>query len=176
MYTSTEKTYLYYKFNNIYYKVPTFGYLFKIIDFGRSIFTFHNKVFFNDTFEKHGEAEGQYTPPFNQLNFKDKEKSNRIEQNFHFDLCRLAITILEVCEFNSSMNYHNKQSFVDFIYNMTLTKDGGSLFNLEDNFNMYISISKYAANSHPKNIIQNIIFNSYRIKKKEFPKKTFYSI
>ena len=175
MYRGTDKTYLYYKFNNIYYKVPTFGYLFKIIDFGRSTFTFHNKVFFNDTFEKHGEAEGQYTEKDNYLNFKN-DKKEIIHQNFHFDLCRLAITILDVCKFDQNENYHNKQSFVDFIYNMTLTENGNSLFNLEDNFNMYISISKYASNSLPKNIIQNIIFNQYRITKKKFPKKTYYSV
>ena len=45
MYTSTSKTFLYYKYNNIYFKVPTYGYLFKIIDFGRSIFNFHNRLF-----------------------------------------------------------------------------------------------------------------------------------
>ena len=45
MYQRTDKTYLYYKFNNIYYKVPTYGYIFKIIDFGRAIFTFKNKLF-----------------------------------------------------------------------------------------------------------------------------------
>ena len=45
MYTSTSKTFLYYKYNNIYFKVPTYGYLFKIIDFGRSIFNFHNRFF-----------------------------------------------------------------------------------------------------------------------------------
>ena len=88
----------------------------------------------------------------------------------------MAITILDVCDFNKSINYHTKQYFVDFLYNMTLTQDGNSLYDLDDNFNMYISISKYAANSLPKNIIQNIIFNSYRIKKKEFPKKSYYSV
>ena len=174
MYRTTEKTYLYYKFNNIYYKVPTFGYLFKIIDFGRAIFTFHNKVFFNDTFERHGEAEGQYTEKYDYLNFKNKKEI--INQNFHFDLCRLAITILDVCDFDQMVNYKNKQSFVDFIYNMTLTENGNSLFDLEDNFNMYISISKFAKNSLPKDIIQHIIFNPYRIKKKVFPKKSFYSV
>ena len=42
---------------------------------------------------------------------------------------------------------------------MTLTENGNSLFDLEDNFNMYISISKFAKNSLPKDIIQHIIFN-----------------
>ena len=175
MFTSTNKTFLYYKFNNIYYKVPTYGYLFKIIDFGRSIFTFHNRLFFNDTFEKHGEAEGQYSKPFNKLSFQEKENTP-IKQNFHFDLCRLAITILDVCGFDKGMNYGTKQSFIDFIHNMTLTDNCESLYDLEDDFNMYIAISKYASNALPKNIIQNIIFNNYRIKKKEFPKKSYYTL
>jgi hypothetical protein len=173
MYTSTSKTYLYYKFNNIYFKIPTYGYLFKIIDFGRAIFTFHNRLFFNDTFEKHGEAEGQYSKPYNKLNFKDSNVINK--PNYHFDLCRLAITILDVCNYDKNINYKSKQSFIDFIYNMTLTKDCESLYDLDDDFNMYISIAKYACNSLPKNIIQNIIFNNFRIKKKDFPKKSYYS-
>ena len=175
MYTTTNKTFLYYKYNNIYFKVPTFGYLFKIIDFGRAIFKFHNKLFFNDTFEKHGEAEGQYSKPFNKLNFEDKNEK-KIPQNFNFDLCRLAITILDVSNYNKNKNYNKKQSFIDFIYNLTLTDTGDSLFDLEDNFNMYISIAKYSTNALPKQIIQNSIFNQYRIKKKEFPKKSFYSL
>jgi hypothetical protein len=173
MYTSTSKTFLYYKFNNIYFKIPTYGYLFKIIDFGRAIFTFHNRLFFNDTFEKHGEAEGQYSKPYNKLNFKDSNTNNK--PNYHFDLCRLAITILDVCDYDKDKNYKSKQSFIDFIYNMTLTKECESLYDLDDDFNMYISIAKYACNSLPKNIIQNIIFNKYRIKKKDFPKKSYYS-
>jgi hypothetical protein len=176
MFTTTNKTFIYYKFNNIYYKVPTYGYLFKIIDFGRAIFTFHNRLFFNDTFEKHGEAEGQYSKPFNKLYFQEKGKEKEIKQNFNFDLCRLAITILDVCEFNKNNNYGSKQSFIDFIYNMTMTDECKSLHELEDDFNMYIAISKYAANALPKTIIQNFIFNKYRIKKKEFPKKSYYSL
>ena len=35
--------------------------------------------------------------------------------------------------------------------------------------------SAVSCNSLPKNIIQNIIFNKFRIKKKDFPKKSFYS-
>ena len=86
MYSKTDKTYLYYKFNNIYFKVPTFGYIFKIIDFGRSIFTFENKLFFNDTFNKHGEAEGQYTYPNRHLLYTNFDKE-LIVPNYNFDLC-----------------------------------------------------------------------------------------
>ena len=72
--SKTEKTFLYYKFNNIYFKVPTYGYIFKIIDFGRSIFDFHKKTFFNDNFSKHGEAEGQYHYPIPPVDSYKKNK------------------------------------------------------------------------------------------------------
>ena len=175
MYKKTEKTYMYYKFNNIYYKVPTHGYIFKIIDFGRAIFTFHKKLFFNDTFHKHGEAGGQYSEPYNKL-FNNEIKDNIIKPNFNFDLCRLAITILEVCEYNKNKDYKEKQKIFDFIYNMTIDNHDNSLAALNDDFEMYVSISKYACSSKPKDILQNWIFNDYKIKKKYFPKKLYYDL
>ena len=49
VYVSTEKKYLYYKFNNSHYKVPTFGKIYKIIDFGRSIYKYKGKTFSTPT-------------------------------------------------------------------------------------------------------------------------------
>ena len=46
MYSNTETKYLYYKLNNIYYSIPTYGKIFKIIDFGRAIFKYKNKIFY----------------------------------------------------------------------------------------------------------------------------------
>ena len=170
MYTKTDKIYLYYKFNNIYFKVPTFGYIFKIIDFGRSIFTFQNKVFFNDTFNKHGEAEGQYTYPNRHLLYINDNKE-LIVPNFSFDLCRLAITILDelVLENNDENN-----EFIDFIKSLTKAKDNTFLYELEDDFNMYIEIAKNANNGRPCDIIKNDIFKKFRTKKKYFPKRSYY--
>ena len=34
MYQETDKQFIYYNYNNKYYKVPTFGKIYKIIDFG----------------------------------------------------------------------------------------------------------------------------------------------
>ena len=175
MYKKTDRIYLYYKFNNIYFKVPTHGYLFQIIDFGRSIFTFHNKYFFNDTFEKHGEAEGQYSLIFNNLLF-NKNMNDIIYPNYNFDLCRLAITILDTINFNKQIDYKEYQYFYDFLYNLTKNIDGNYLYGENDDFNMYINIAKYANNALPLMIIQNEIFNQFRIKKKKFPKKSYYSL
>ena len=59
---------------------------------------------------------------------------------------------------------------------MTFDKYNKSLTELNDDFNMYISISKNACTSLPSKILQNWIFSQYKIKKKNFPKKSFYSL
>lgn len=176
MFQKTDKQFIYYKVNNLYYKVPTHGYLFKIIDFGRCIFTYRNKLFFNDTFYKHSEAGGQYTDPNNHLLFKQKEEEEPIQPNYNFDLCRLAITILDVCNYDKTKEIKNNISFIDFIHSLTLTNEGESLFDLEDDFDMYVSIAKYSSNSRPSKVLQNYIFNDYKVKKKYFPKKLYYKL
>lgn len=90
MYNQTDKKYLYYCYKKKYYKVPTFGRVFKIIDFGRSIFKFDGKIFCSDSFQTGGDAATQYNtePYFN-------EKKPRLEPNPSFDLCRLACSIFD---------------------------------------------------------------------------------
>jgi hypothetical protein len=90
MYNKTDKKYIYYCYKKKYYKVPTFGRIFKIIDFGRSIYKFDGKLFCSDSFQIGGDAATQYnTEPY--LN----NKKPRLEPNFSFDLCRLACSIFD---------------------------------------------------------------------------------
>ena len=71
----TDKLFLYYKYNNIYFKIPTHGYIFKIIDFGRAVFTFKDKLFFSDSFSKYGDADGQYKYPIDTFLYKKNMKN-----------------------------------------------------------------------------------------------------
>ena len=90
MYNQTDRKFIYYCYKKKYYKVPTFGRIFKIIDFGRSIYKFDGKLFCSDSFQSGGDAATQYnTEPY--LN----EKKPRLEPNFSFDLCRLACSIYD---------------------------------------------------------------------------------
>jgi len=176
MYTSTEKTYLYYKYNNKYFKVPTHGYIFKIIDYGRATFIFHGETFFNDSFEKYGEAEGQYKLPEVQYPLFQEHKNKGNILNYNFDLCRLAITMLDCLQYDSDKDYKENQQIINFIYNMTINNEGDSLYDLHDDFEMYIEISKSACNSLPQQMIQNFIFKKYQVPKKLFPKKIYYHL
>ena len=90
MYNKTDKKFIYYCYKKKYYKVPTFGRIFKVIDFGRSIFKFDGKLFCSDSFQNGNDAATQYnTEPY----FNDKKP--RLEPNFSFDLCRLACSIFD---------------------------------------------------------------------------------
>jgi hypothetical protein len=90
MYIKTDVEYLYYKFEGKRYKVPTYGKIFKIIDFGRSIYKVNGKLICSDSFDTAGDAATQYNfPPF-----YDKKKP-RIDPNPSFDLCRLGCSIYD---------------------------------------------------------------------------------
>jgi hypothetical protein len=90
MYNTTDAKFIYYCYKKKYYKVPTYGRIFKIIDFGRSIYKFDGKLFCSDSFQLGGDAATQYnTEPY--LN----DKKPRLEPNYSFDLCRLACSIFD---------------------------------------------------------------------------------
>lgn len=90
MYNHTDKKFIYYCYKKKHYKVPTFGRMFKIIDFGRSIYKYDGKLFCSDSFKMGGDAATQYnTEPY--IN----EKKPRLEPNFSFDLCRLACSLFD---------------------------------------------------------------------------------
>lgn len=90
MYVSTKKKHLYYQINGKIYKVPTYGKIFKIIDFGRAIYKFNGKTMCSDSFSPSGDAATQYNiePYYN-------ENKPRLEPNYSFDLCRLACSIFD---------------------------------------------------------------------------------
>ena len=90
VWTTTEQEYIVYTSQTTTFRVPTFGRIFRIIDFGRSIFTINKQQFISDDFKNEHHAEGQYV--FSPLVKKfDKE----IPPNPSFDLCRLAVSLIE---------------------------------------------------------------------------------
>lgn len=90
MYVNTDQEFLFYKYNNKTYKVPTYGKIYKLIDFGRAIFKVNDSVFCSDSFAKDGDATTQYNcEPFFNSN------RPRLEPNSSFDLCRLGSSLFD---------------------------------------------------------------------------------
>ena len=90
MFIDTDKQHIYYHYEGIYYKVPTFGKIFKIIDFGRAIYKYNNKFIISDSYDLNGDAHTQY----NCQPFYDKNKPI-VNPNYSFDLCRLSCSIFD---------------------------------------------------------------------------------
>ena len=171
MYSKTDSKFLYYKINNKYFKIPTYGKIFKIIDFGRSIFTFKNKIYMNDVFSKNSEAWGQYEhqPQVNYFIKKEKNIPN-CKPSYYFDLCRLSMTILE-----ENKNKIKNKNLLDLLNTICIDKFGNHYCDMNDDFSLYINISKNAINSLPIDILNNKIFKNFRVKKNKFPHKSYYS-
>jgi|688.fasta_scaffold03851_14 hypothetical protein len=98
MYVRTSSQFLYYTHAGSFYKVPTYGYLMKIIDFDRATFSLRlpgmreSKFFMSDQFHPNEEAGGQYnTDPFYVSKYPE------IRPNASFDLVRLATSMFWDC-------------------------------------------------------------------------------
>ena len=90
VWTPTEDEYLYYRTGaGVIYRVPTYGKLFKIIDFGRAIFTINGKMYISDDFKEDNDAGEQYA--FSPLSAGFEKE---VPPNPSFDLCRLAVSLL----------------------------------------------------------------------------------
>ena len=91
LWTATDKEYLHYKTNDgRLWRVPTYGKLFRIIDFGRAIYTHNNTLCISDDYFGDNEAGGQYNfgPFYNP-------EDDRAYPNPSFDLCRLAVSVVD---------------------------------------------------------------------------------
>ena len=174
MYNSTEEKYLYYFYNETYYKVPTYGRIFKIIDFGRSIYKVNNKTICSDSFKKGEDASTQYNfEPF----FNDKKP--RIEPNYSFDLCRLACSIFDyvVDDIDDTKNLKSCSPLVRLIVewcmddnnlNVLYKSNGEERY---EEFKLYKMIAKSVHNHTPQNQLNRKEFSKYKTTSKKIPKE-----
>jgi hypothetical protein len=164
MYNYTDKKYIYYCYKNQYYKVPTFGKLFKIIDFGRAIYKYKGNLFCSDSFENGGDAATQYnTEPY----FNDKK--TRIDPNYSFDICRLACSIFDylVKDVSNVKYLENKNSIVKLLVEWCSDDKGINLLykaNGEDRypeFKLYKMIARCSHNHTPENQLTRPEFSKF---------------
>jgi hypothetical protein len=94
VWTETKEAFLFYKNRSgDIWRVPTFGKIFRIIDFGRSIFRVGNKWFVSDDYAKGGDADSMYN--FSDMGDMYREDKPTVYPNPFFDLARLGVSILD---------------------------------------------------------------------------------
>ena len=173
MFYKTTRKFLHYKFNDVYYRVPTYGKIYKIIDFGRAIYTFKSKIICSDSFEKNGDAATQYN--FGPFYNNDKP---RLLPNFSFDLCRLACSLYDyfiddeddptdiknpICKLVSEWCEDDKKR------NVLYKKNGEERY---PDFKLYKMIARTVNNHTPENQLKRPMFQKYKVSRSSLNKKT----
>ena len=175
-YINTDITHLYYKFNDIVYRVPTYGRIFKIIDFGRSIYKFQGRIFCSDSFSQQGDASTQYNfPPFHN------DKKPTVLPNYSFDLCRLGCSIYDFVIKDNSYKPSLKKmdKFQRIIYEWCVDDKGKNILykkNGEERypgFKLYKAISDKVNRHTPHLQLENPIFKEYIMRKQNIKNANF---
>ena len=167
MFSNTNIPFLYYRYNKQVYKVPTHGKIFKIIDFGRSIYKFNGHLFCSDSFAVGGDATTQYnTEPY--LN----EKKPRLDPNYSFDLTRLGCSIYDfiidddepdtIATFNELQKTIYRWITSDEDKNVLYKRNGEERY---PNFKLYKMIARTCHKHTPQEQLKFPFFKQFLMKK-----------
>jgi hypothetical protein len=163
MYISTDEPFLYYQIMGKNYKIPTFGRIYKIIDFGRAIYSVNDKLVCSDSFSVNGTAHTQY-------NFEPFFNSNKpiIKPNYSFDLCRLACSMLDfIIDELDDIDKFKEIPIYDLIISWIYDDSGTNILykrNGEErypDFKLYRMIARIVHNHLPENQFSHECFKKY---------------
>ena len=165
MFIHTKEEFLYYKIKDVYYKIPTFGKIYKIIDFGRSIYKLNNKLVCSDSFSQNGTAHTQY-------NFEPFYNKNKqiVLPNKSFDLCRLACSMIDfIIDDIKQIQKFREVPVYDLIISWLYDDNGINVLyknNGEErypDFKLYKMIARIVHNHTPDNQFNHSCFNKYKV-------------
>lgn len=190
----TDKKYLFYGTKDgTRWRVPTFGRIFSIIDFGRSICRIRKTLLISDDHWPEHDADGQY----NFGPFFDN-KNPRVNPNPSFDLCRLAVSMIDglfdkcparkrgSSQYLSEEDSWKVKETVNQLYNLlwtwTLDDSGSTVYENKHGeekypgFELYIQIAKNVHGCEPYEQLRKPIFDRYKYNGKPKQGETVYYI
>ena len=195
LWTGTGETHMYYHIagaagGDRFYRVPTYGRIMKIIDFGRATFrpsAADGRVWFPDAYSPDSVAGGQYNcGPYFQQGLP------KVSPNKSFDLCRLAVSILDTLWPTEPASLSDKPKILTRETGRTQVETVSPLWNLlwlwltdkhgknvlrspdgserYPNFDLYCAIAKDVHNAVPAQQLTLPLFDSvFRIRRKDIP-------
>lgn len=177
---TTDKPYLYYRLKGkTIWRVPTYGKIFSLIDFGRATFQIGKHQWISDDFLPNEDAAGQY----NYGSFYNP-KDPKVEPNPSFDLCRLAVSLLSglfeeppskkkgknvkpMSEEGSWIVYETVSPLYNLLWRWTVDDAGKTIYENRhgeeryDGFDLYIHIAKYVHSAIPNEQLHLPVFQHF---------------
>lgn len=180
LWRKTDQQFLYYRMKGkTIWKIPTYGKIFSIIDFGRSIFRIGKHQWISDDHWPNGDAAGQYNygPFFNK-------KQKKVEPNPSFDLCRLSVSLLSglydeapqkkkgkhtriLSEEGSWKVYETQSALYNLLWKWTLDDSGKTVYENRhgeeryEGFDLYIHIAHHVHSAVPKEQLYQPLFQGF---------------
>jgi hypothetical protein len=174
----TEEKYLQYKAQDgTVWRVPTHGRIFSLIDFGRAIFKLKDELWISDDHWPDHDAGGQYNfGPFYSI------ASPKITPNTSFDLCRLAISMLEglydehpekkkgntlLSQEGDWKVYETVSPLFNLLWKWTLDDDGHTVYEDEEGeekypgFDLYTVIARSVHDAVPREQVRKPVFEQF---------------
>jgi hypothetical protein len=195
LWRKTDKKFLYYrKRDGTVWRVPTFGKIFTIIDFGRSIFRLGRHLWVSDDHWPDQDAGDQY----NFGPFFDHSKP-KVSPNPSFDLCRLAVSLIDglfdeppqkkkgkgipiMSEEGSWKVYETKSPLYNLLWSWTINDAGQTVYETEEGeekyegFDLYIRIAQDVHSAVPKDQLHRPVFQQFVWKNKVPTDEKVYSL
>ena len=181
---TTEESWIWYKNRDgTVWRVPTYGKIFCLIDFGRGIFRVKDSLFISDDFSRGGDADGQY-------NFDTVSRMNRskVYPNPSFDLCRYSVSVIDtlypeppvkkedggiLSKEGSWEVYETESPFWNLLWSWLIDDNGANVLRDEDgterfpDFDLYQHISAHIHSCKPQDQITKDIFNTFKVNAKD---------
>lgn len=174
---------LYSDTNGRKWKIPTYGYIFSIIDYGRSIFWLNNFTIVSSDYNDGHDAYGMYN--FGPILEDDQPQ---VFPNKSFDLCRLACSLLRgLYHRNPASNpkgqiitkeggwevRETEKEVFNLLWTWLRTKSKSNVLETEfgqekhPGFDLYAVIAKEVKDAVPEEQLGKSIFNKFRLKTEE---------
>lgn len=160
MLSITDKQYIYYKVKDKYYKIPTYGYIVKIIDWGRATYDFNGYKGRNTIFDFQGDCYGQYR--YKRINLTGT-KTIMPEDNEWTDIIMVSHGFLNLLE-----DYRDSE--IGKMLTQIVTHNKGMLDIDDFNWDIYKEISNNKFNVEPAKLFSNKIFKQYQMVNEEIVK------
>jgi hypothetical protein len=197
MWSANDQPYLYYRVHkgktSQIYKVPTYGKLMKIIDFGRASYTIPDPggFFISDAFYPGNDAAEQY----NCEPFYDPKEGVRLEPNPSFDLCRLAVSLLDslfperpavtsriMSREPGKVYYETVSPVYNLLWEWLLDDEGKSVLRTPDgkerypDFDLYCALAADVHRAIPCRQIEKSVFAAFRVETTPPPDHPVYDL
>lgn len=168
MIKKTDEEYLYYSLNNTFYRIPTFGFIICILDWGRSTYDFNGYSGKNKIYTSPRDCFRQYI--YKRINNKGYSPVE-LDENRWTDIVMASHSILR--EFNEVVINTPLEDLL--LKNIRMEDEEYLDINIFD-WDLYVDITENKFNIKPRELITNKIFHNFIIKKKSIKNKQIYKI